>query len=110
MKRGLERSETVAGLREESGSRSRSGSDENSKNYLRADTRTPGLSRKSNSTLSLANDVDMEVASTPLTLFWKFYSGAHQRVGGDAARTKTVKVSPPQQTFHSHIRGHPYIT
>ena len=72
MKRGLERSETVAGLREESGSRSRSGSDEkNYQNYLRADTRTPGLSRKSNSTLSLANDVDMEVASSPLTLFWK---------------------------------------
>ena len=72
MKRGLERSETVAGLREESGSRSRSGSDENSKNYqndLRADTRTPGLSRKSNSTLALANDVDMEVASSPWHCF-----------------------------------------
>ena len=30
-------------------------------NHLRAETRTPGLSRKSNSTLSLVNDVEMEV-------------------------------------------------
>ena len=28
---------------------------------VRAETRTPGLTRKSNSTLSLVNDVDMEV-------------------------------------------------
>ena len=28
---------------------------------IRAETRTPGLTRKSNSTLSLVNDVDMEV-------------------------------------------------
>ena len=38
------------------------GLDENDdQNPIRAETRTPGLSRKSNSTLSLVNDVDMEV-------------------------------------------------
>ena len=40
------------------------GLDENDdQNHIRAETRTPGLSRKSNSTLSLVNDVDMEVVA-----------------------------------------------
>ena len=36
-------------------------SNNDDQNDLRAETRTPGLSRKSNSTLSLVNDIDMEV-------------------------------------------------
>ena len=46
------------------------GLDENDdQNPIRAETRTPGLSRKSNSTLSLVNDVDMEVvAHCPLPI------------------------------------------
>ena len=46
------------------------GLDENDdQNHIRAETRTPGLSRKSNSTLSLVNDVDMEVvAHCPLPI------------------------------------------
>ena len=35
---------------------------------FRAETRTPGLSRKSNSTLSLVNDVEMEVTDQLITM------------------------------------------
>ena len=37
-------------------------------NIFRAETRTPGLSRKSNSTLSLVNDVEMEVGVILVTI------------------------------------------
>ena len=68
----------------------------------RAETRTPGLTRKSNSTLSLVNDVDMEVADPSYWIFLfnyqkkvkKSHSGAGEGAGGDVAGAEAVKLFP----------------